>query len=87
MPKDQESITVIVNGAPVDVPTNDNAALEALIAKALSLSHNNGQPPPNWDLKDAAGNILDPHRKLRDVNLPVGAKLFLSLKAGVGGHV
>ena len=86
MPGKQEVITVVVNGAPVQVATNEDAALESLIAKALEQSHNNGQPPPRWDLKDAAGNVLDPHRKLRDLALPAGSMLFLSLKAGVGGH-
>jgi hypothetical protein len=86
MPGSQEMVTVVVNGAPVQVRTNENAALESLIAQALELSHNNGQPPPRWDLKDAAGNVLDPQRKLRDLGLPAGSMLFLSLKAGVGGH-
>ena len=87
MPKGQELITVVVNGATVQVPNNENAELQALIVKALELSHNNGRPPKDWLLKDAAGNVLDPHRKLRDLGLPENAKLYLSLNAGVGGHV
>lgn len=85
MSDNKESITVVVNGAPVEVTANPNAALVALIAEALRASQNTGQPPENWDLKDATGHVIDPHQKLRDLGLAAGAKLYLSVKAGVGG--
>ncbi len=83
----KESLSVIVNGTTYAIEANVEAPVLVVIEKALIDSGNQGQPPQNWELRDAAGNLLDPHKKLEDYHLPNGAKLFLSLKAGVGGHV
>lgn len=85
MPNETITVIVIVNGAPVEVPVNPNASLEALISHALNESHNNGQPKENWELKDPAGNVIDPHKKWKDLGLPSGATLSLYPRAGVGG--
>ena len=79
------SIIVVVNGQPVTVEGNVNAPLIPLIQHALNESGNSGQPAENWELRDAAGNVLDPARKLGDTGVVGGATLFLNLKAGVGG--
>ena len=79
------SIIVVVNGQPVTVEGNVNAPLIPLIQHALNESGNSGQPAENWELRDAAGNVLDPARKLGDTGIAGGATLFLNLKAGVGG--
>jgi hypothetical protein len=79
------SIIVVVNGQPVTVEGNVNAPLIPLIQHALNESGNSGQPAENWELRDAAGNVLDPGRKLGDTGVAGGATLFLNLKAGVGG--
>ncbi len=84
--KAKETLTVVVNGQPVEVEANENAPLRSVIGRALELSGNVGQPPENWELKDAAGNLLDPDRKIGDYHFPEGVKLFLSLKAGVAGE-
>jgi hypothetical protein len=82
-----EKLVVVVNGLSYDVKANVEAPVLVVIEKALDDSGNHGQPPQNWELRDAAGHLLDPHKKLEDYHLPDGAKLFLSLKAGVGGCV
>jgi hypothetical protein len=82
-----EKLVVIVNGTPYDVKANVEAPVLVVIEKVLEESGNRGQPPQNWELRDAAGQLLDPQRKLEDYHLRDGAKLFLSLKAGVGGCV
>ena len=79
------SIIVVVNGQPVTVEGNVNAPLIPLIQHALNESGNSGQPAENWELRDAAGNVLDPTRKLAETGVVGGATLFLNLKAGVGG--
>lgn len=76
-------IEVVVNGEKVVVDVNPNAALSALIAEALRKTHNNGQPVENWDLKNAAGELIDRNTKYKD--LPPGTRLFLNVRAGVGG--
>lgn len=79
------TLTIVVNGEPVSVEANINAPLHTVIAKALAESGNVGQPPENWELKDEAGNVLDASKKIEDVSLTAGVKLFLSLKAGAAG--
>jgi hypothetical protein len=82
----QRDLVVIVNGQPTVVTTNLNAPLHTIIPKALEQTNNLGQPPGNWELRDAAGVLLDGAKKVEDFNFPPDVKLFLNLKAGVGGN-
>lgn len=79
------ALTVIVNGKPIAVEANANAPLHTVIPKALHDSGTTGQPPENWELRDAAGVALDLDAKVESFNFAPGTKLFLNLKAGVGG--
>ncbi len=79
-----EKLTVVVGGVPTEVEVNANAALESVVEKALQQTKNVGQPKENWELKDAAGNLLDAQGKIA-VYLAAGAKVYLNLKAGIGG--
>ena len=54
---------------------------------ALRQTENSGQPPENWELRDADGNLLDLDKKFGDYAFPEKGRLFLNLKAGVGGGV
>jgi hypothetical protein len=85
MPRNKSTLTVIVNGTPTEVEANDHALLKTIIPKALHQTGNSGQPPDQWELKDAQGNLLDLEKKIGDYHFPDDVKLFLSLKAGVGG--
>jgi Protein of Unknown function (DUF2604) len=78
-------LAIIVNGQSVVVEANENAPLHTVIPKALEASGNIGQPPENWELRDANGELLDLDRKIKDFGFPADVKLFLNLKAGVGG--
>ena len=78
-------ITVVVNGEPTDVEVNENAPLKTLVAKALAQTNNTGQGPESWELRDAAGGELDMSRKIETYGFPADVKLFLNLKAGIGG--
>lgn len=79
------TLTVVVNGRPTEVTANVHAPLQTIIPEALRETENTGQPPENWELRDEPGTLLDPHRKVEDFHFAAGAKLFLSLKAGIGG--
>jgi hypothetical protein len=81
----KQVLTIIVNGVPAVVQRNENAPLISAIERALTETGNVGQPIENWELRDGAGNVLDPHGKIGSYNFPDDIKLFLSLKAGVGG--
>jgi hypothetical protein len=78
-------LRVVVNGEAVTVTANRNSPLKTVIPEALHESQNQGQPPENWELKDADGNLLDPNRKIEDFQFADKATLYLSLRVGIGG--
>ena len=81
------SITVVVNGQLTVVDIDIADPLGAIIPIALRQTGNSGQPPENWELRDADGNLLDPGKKIEDYGFTDKTRLFLNLKAGVGGYV
>jgi len=83
--KNEITLTVVVNGNPTEVTANVNAPVHTVIPEALRETDNTGQPPENWELRDEPGNLLDPLRKIEEFGFAPGTKLFLSLKAGIGG--
>jgi hypothetical protein len=86
MPDNQINITIIVNGQTATVTGNIHAPLRTVISEALRETGNQGQPPENWELRDAAGQLLDLGKKIEEFGFDPTTKLFLSLKAGVGGN-
>ena len=82
---DEILTTVVVNGQPTVVSTPKDVPLGAIIPIALQQTGNSGQPPENWELRDADGGRLDLNKLIGDYNFPEDYRLFLNLKAGVGG--
>ena len=78
-------ITVVVNGKPAEVFAFEDQPIGAIIPDALEQTGNTGQPPENWELRDAEGNLLDPNKNFGDYPFSEKDRLFLNLKAGVGG--
>ncbi len=85
MPGNKIELTVVVNGQPTVVEGNLNAPLQTIIPRALDLTGNSGQPPENWELRDAQGTLLDTSKKIGSFHFTPDTRLFLNLKAGVGG--
>lgn len=85
MAQNKETITIVVNGTPVEVEANIHAPLHTVVTKALNDSGNIGQPWENWELRDAEGDLLDLTKKVGEFEFTAGFGLFLSLKAGIGG--
>src|SRR4051794_15704877 len=83
--KNAITIKVVVNGQPAEVEGNVNAPLHTLIPDALKMTNNVGQPPENWELKDAGGTVLDGNKKIGEFGFTKETTLFLGLKAGVAG--
>ena len=83
-PKKTE-ITVVVNGKPAEVFAVEDQPIGAIISDALEQTGNTGQPPENWELRDAEGNLLDPNKNFGDYPFSEKDRLFLNLKVGVGG--
>ena len=78
-------ITVIVNGQPVEVKVGLDEQIGEAVEDALKASGNSGQPAEQWELRDESGQTIDTGKKIGESGIAAGAKLFLSLKAGVGG--
>ena len=75
-----------LNGTPTLVEANVNQPLHAIKGKALSQTSNAaGQPPENWEFRDAPGAVIDESKKIGELGLTDGSRVFLNLKAGVGG--
>ena len=85
MPDNKVQLAVIVNGQPTVVDANVNTPLETIIPRALEQTGNTGQPPENWELRDAQGTLRDTSKKIASFDFPPDVRLFLNLKAGVGG--
>ncbi len=83
--KNKIVLTVVVSGTSTEVEANVNAPLRTVVNKALEQTGNTGQPPENWELRDAGGTTLDTESKIEDFEIVEGGTLFLNLKAGVGG--
>ena len=80
------TLTLVVNGTPVNVQANTNAPLSSVFEKALHEAGVAGeQDPDKWDFKDEAGNVFDRHKKLSDLGLHDGSTVYLSLRAGATG--
>ena len=79
-------ITIIVNGQPVPIKINVSELIRVAVKEALERSENTGQPYENWELRDASGQIIDFDKKIGNLDIKEGTKLFLNLKAGVGGN-
>jgi hypothetical protein len=75
-------VTIVVNGQPTQVTANPEAAVASLIEIALKQTGNGGQPPGNWELRNAQGQPIALTDKVEEY---FGETLFLNLKAGVGG--
>jgi len=51
----------------------------------LTDSNNTGRPMDEWEIHNDAAQALDPDKKIEDLGLADGARLFLNLKVAAGG--
>ena len=79
-------LIVVVNGQPTDINAVVEDPLGSIIPEALQKTENKGQPPENWELRDSDGSLLDLDKSVGDYGFPPKFRLFLNLKAGVGGY-
>jgi Protein of Unknown function (DUF2604) len=78
-------ITMVVNGQPIVIKAIEQQPLHVVRQKALEETKNLAQPPENWEIKNEAGDVLDPDKKVGEFGFGKEVTLFLSLKAGVAG--
>lgn len=79
------TLIFIINGENFSVQTNVNEPLKAAVQRALSESGNSGRPPDEWEVRDSSGVLLETGRKVKELGLKDGTRLFLSLRVGAGG--
>jgi hypothetical protein len=79
------TLIFIVNGVDVPVEANIHEPLKVARDKALRDSNNTGRPMDEWEIHNDAGQALDPDKKIVDLSLVDGARLFLNLKVAAGG--
>ncbi len=84
--QNQISLTFIVNGKEANVEkVNLHQPLKVSVEKALEETGNTGRELSDWQVK--LNDIeLDITKKVEELNIPSGAKLFISLRAGQGGE-
>lgn len=78
-------ITMVVNGQPVTIEATEQEKLSEVRQRALTETQNLAQPPENWEIKNEAGTLLDPEKRIGEYHFGKEVTLFLSLKAGVAG--
>ena len=78
-------ITIVVNGQPVEVKVGLDEEIGEAVEDALKTSGNSGQSAERWELRDESGQPIDTSKKFGALDIKEGTKLFLNLKAGVGG--
>lgn len=82
---EQIDFTVVVNGEVTKVKARESERLATIIPEALRETGNSGQPPENWELRDESGKLLDGNALIGSFDFPKKVRLFLNLKAGIGG--
>jgi hypothetical protein len=80
------TIVFIINGQDVPVETNSNAPLKNAVREALRESGNTGREADEWETRDASGVLLETNRKVQELGIVAGSRLFLSLRVGAGGR-
>ena len=86
MPDSDHKITLIfiINGQDTSIEANIEALLAVAVEHALKTS-GNSRNAEEWEVRDAKGVLLEKSRKIKDLGLKDGARLFLSLRVGAGG--
>ncbi len=79
------TIIFIVNGVDVQIEANVHEPLKAARNKSLAESNNTGRLMDEWEIHNDAGQSLDPEKKIEELGILDGARLFLNLKVGAGG--
>lgn len=84
--KNLRSLNFIVNGKVTTVEkVNINQPLHVSAEKAFEQTGNTARPLSDWLVK-YNGADLNLNAKVKDLNLPADAKIFMSLKTAEGGN-
>lgn len=81
------ALKFIVNGEEVLIELATDDPLSTAVAAALEKSRNTGRPAAEWELRRDNGVVIpDQGQTPTQLGLASGTLLYLSLRAGAGGH-
>lgn len=80
------NVLVVVSGVLTAIKVNVHQTVEHLVQEALRESGNKGQPPSEWELRTSDGRLVDQGLEIGAAGIVDGVTLFLSPRAGAGGH-
>jgi hypothetical protein len=84
--KPKDMVIVVVNGVETTVGIQGNPSLSDVVETALEQTNNSGQPLDNWELRGPDSiPIPDLSIKIKKLDLAPEDRLFLNLRAGIGG--
>lgn len=86
MSKKEITLVFIIGGEEVSVEANIHTPLHVARDEALKKGEHSGRGGDDWEIKEVSGNILDPSRKIDELSLEDGAKLYLNQKVSGGGN-
>jgi hypothetical protein len=79
------TLIFIINGQDYPTHVDPRLPLSIGVQRVLQESGNTGRPADEWEVRDAAGVLLETNRSPHELGLHDGTRLFLSLKVGAGG--
>jgi hypothetical protein len=88
MPQADPNITVnvVVSGQATTLKVNVHQKVEHLVKEALDQTGNKGQPAGDWELRTTDGALIEQTLKIENAGIIEGMTLYLSPRAGAGGH-
>ncbi len=79
------NIVVMTNGQRTEVQASKSFALHSVIPPALEQAGYGGWATDNWEMRLPDGTLLDTTKRISSFKFGEGARLYLNLRAGVGG--
>ena len=79
-------VNVVVSGQPTSVKANVHQKVEHLVKEALDQTGNKGQSAGEWELRTTDGALIEQTLKIENAGIVEGMTLYLSPRAGAGGH-
>ncbi|HEY0638391.1 MAG TPA: DUF2604 domain-containing protein [Pseudonocardiaceae bacterium] len=78
-------VEVLVQGRPIWVTAHDGVPLGGVVEPALREAGLLHHPLNQWEMRGEAGDLLDESVPLGDYGFGGGKRMYLNLRAGVGG--
>lgn len=78
-------VTFVILGESITKKLNPNRKLKGAVQEVLAKTGNTGQPFSKWQIRTEDGRRLDMDNSFEEEDITSETKLFLSIKADIGG--